>query len=159
MQASLQTAFFELLDFDAQGVADLVVTTLTNPFMPLIRYRIGDLVERLETPYATRYILHGRTADAFQLPSHARVTTRMVDQCFKGLAGIAHYQVIQRGDGTWVVRFVPERAGLEPAHSGEVQERLSQLLQSNTPVEFQKTDMLVPEKSGKFRIGYPSRKT
>lgn len=35
---------------DEQGIGDLVVTTLTNDFMPLIRYRIGDLVEQLGHP-------------------------------------------------------------------------------------------------------------
>ena len=31
------------MDADPDGVGDLVVTTLTNDYMPLLRYRIGDL--------------------------------------------------------------------------------------------------------------------
>ena len=112
MRPSLETAFLELLATDRQGIGDLVVTTLTNSFMPLIRYRIGDLVERFENPYGTRYVLHGRAADAFMIPSGQRITTRQVDQCFAETSGIAHYQLIQRGGGQWNIRFVPDGCGL-----------------------------------------------
>lgn len=42
---SCQTAALELVERDPAGVGELVVTTLTNAYMPLIRYRIGDLIE------------------------------------------------------------------------------------------------------------------
>jgi phenylacetate-CoA ligase len=155
MRASLETAFFEVLDIDTRGIGDLVVTTLTNPFMPLVRYRIGDLVLRSETPYGTRYILHGRRADAFQISNGERITTREVDQCFVGLKGIAHYQLIQGAAGNWVLRFVPDNLGPDQAESTALGERLSRLLQAPSVV-IEKTDLLVPETSGKFRLGYPA---
>ena len=65
MRPSLETALLEVLNTDARGIGELAVTTLTNDFMPLIRYRIGDLVERHERPYYTSYVVHGRAADAF----------------------------------------------------------------------------------------------
>ncbi len=157
MRASLETAFFELVSADELGIGDLVVTTLTNPFMPLIRYRIGDLVERSESPYGMRYLLHGRACDAFQISPGQRVTTRQVDHCFSGIPRLAHYQLIQRGGGAWLLRFVADGPGPDLIHLAELQERLSRLLRSNTPVEAQKTDLLGPEKSGKFRLGYPVR--
>ena len=46
MKPSYDTAFLEIVDADARGIGDLVVTTLTNDYMPLLRYRIGDLAER-----------------------------------------------------------------------------------------------------------------
>ena len=46
MRLSTETGFLELSDPDARGVGDLVVTTLSNNYMPLIRYRIGDLAKR-----------------------------------------------------------------------------------------------------------------
>ena len=46
MKPSLDTALLELVDADSRGVGDLIVTTLSNDYMPLLRYRIGDLAER-----------------------------------------------------------------------------------------------------------------
>ena len=157
MRPSLQTALLEALHPDAQGISDLVVTTLTNPFMPLLRYRIGDLVERHEHPYATRYVVHGRAADAFQAPSGRRVTTRHADQCFAGLDGFAHYQLIEQADTGWRLRFVPERGGPDEATRLELDQRLTELLEMESPLAWQPTDMLVPETSGKFKLGYPAR--
>ena len=51
MKPGLETAFLENVEPDERGVGHLVVTTLTNDYMPLVRYRIGDLVERQERPY------------------------------------------------------------------------------------------------------------
>jgi phenylacetate-CoA ligase len=155
MRPSLETALLEVLEQDAAGVGSLVVTTLTNDFMPLLRYRIGDLVERVELPYRTRYLVHGRAADAFQTPRGARVTTWHVDECFADVEGIAHYQLTQRADGPWLLRFVPDRSGPEPASLAELQHRLTSLLELRHGLEVNRTDMLVPESSGKFRLGYP----
>jgi len=157
MRPSLETAFLELVQWEAEGVGELVVSTLSNPVMPLIRYRIGDLVERAEGPYGMRYRLHGRTADAFELSDGERVTTKHIDECFAGLNGFAHYQLIQRA-GEWVLRFVAETAEPSGATLAELSDKLSQRLHTSRPILLQKTDMLVPEKSGKFRLGYPARK-
>jgi phenylacetate-CoA ligase len=158
MRPSLETAFLEVLEPDALGIGHLVVTTLTNPFMPLIRYRIGDLVKRMETPYGMRYILHGRTADAFETPAGQRVTTRQVDQCFAGFKGLAHYQLIQRPHWAWTFRFVPDHHGPEPHQLRDLVQALEQLLQVSVPIALQETDMLAPESSGKFRLGYPAKR-
>jgi len=158
MRPSLETAFLELVDSDAAGIGELVVSTLTNPIMPLIRYRIGDLVECFDVPYGKRYLLHGRTIDAFRLPSGDRVTTRQVDECFAGVSGFAHYQLIQNTTEPWILRFVPETREPEGATLSKLAGELGELLQITTPIALQKTDMLGPEKSGKFRLGYPSRR-
>ncbi|HYG35549.1 MAG TPA: hypothetical protein VEC99_12230, partial [Clostridia bacterium] len=44
LRPSLETALLEVIHPDPFGIGELVVTTLTNDFMPLLRYRIGDLV-------------------------------------------------------------------------------------------------------------------
>ena len=156
MRASLETAFLEMLNTDARGVGELAVTTLTNDFMPLIRYRIGDLVERHERPYHTRYRVHGRLADAF-MPDGARVTTWDIDRCFADMPGIAHYQLCERGGGEYLLRFVPDLAAPNAAEVDELQRRLRALLGLPSGPVIQKTDLLLPESSGKFRLGYPAK--
>lgn len=157
MRPSIETAFLEVLNPDASGIGDLVVTTLTNDYMPLIRYRIGDLVQSRETPYGTRYRLHGRAFDAFFTAENRRVTVRQLDQCVGRFNGLTHYQLIQRSSGAWTLRFVPDRPEPEPQQLAELRVALADLLQVAGPVSIEKTDMLAPERSGKFRLGYPAR--
>src|SRR5580692_729856 len=73
MKASLENVFYEIVEPDARGIGSLVVTTLTNEVMPLLRYRIGDLAERCERPYANQYFVHGRARDALMRRDGERV--------------------------------------------------------------------------------------
>jgi phenylacetate-CoA ligase len=156
MLPSPGTAYLEVPEEDAQGVGELVVTTLSNDYMPLIRYRIGDLVERAGSPDRPSYRVHGRTDDAFTGPEGRRVTTRQVDECFDGLEGILHYQVVQSGPADWCLRFVPEDRPPKPAALKELEQRLSGLLGLANGLTVHPSDALLAEKSGKFRLGYPT---
>ncbi|HVV70927.1 MAG TPA: hypothetical protein VHI52_05395, partial [Verrucomicrobiae bacterium] len=155
MRPSLDTAVLEILEPDNDGVGELVVTTLTNDLMPLIRYRIGDLVTRVEEPYRTRYILHGRAADAFHTRHGRRITTRHVDQCFSGIGGVLHYQVLQRPGERFCLRFVPDGDGPSAQDLTTLQDRLSAVLAPVSELQLEPTELLMPENSGKFRLGYP----
>ena len=104
-------SFTRSLEPDARGVGELVVTTLTNEVMPLVRYRVGDLVERRERPYATHYFVHGRSRDALRSRDGRRVTTLDVDQCFAEAAGIAHYQLRQTESGECHLQFIADGNG------------------------------------------------
>ncbi len=157
MRPSQGTAWLDLLDPDPRGVGDLIVSTLTNEFMPLLRYRIGDLVERRGPAESPEFVVHGRVLDAFTTPDGRRVTTRDVDGCFTEVTGMAHYQLRQRADGTWLLRFVPEGAGPAPPELRQLRERLAGPLGAAASVMLAATDALMPESSGKFRLGYPAR--
>jgi phenylacetate-CoA ligase len=157
MRPSLETALLEVLNTDAHGIGELAVTTLTNDFMPLIRYRIGDLVERHEQPYRTNYLVHGRAADAFVASDGRRVTTWQIDQCLADLPGIAHYQLCERAGGEWLLRFVPDIAAPTTEEIEELRQRLTRLLGVSGELVVRQTDLLVPESSGKFRLGYPAK--
>ena len=155
MRASLETALLETVHTDAHGISELAVTTLTNDFMPLIRYRIGDLVARQPQPYWTGHVVHGRLKDAFRMADGRRVTTWQVDQCLADLPGIAHYQLCERTGGEWRLRFVPDRLPPTAPAVAEWRRRLEALLGAEGRVAVAPTDLLAPESSGKFRLGYP----
>jgi phenylacetate-coenzyme A ligase PaaK-like adenylate-forming protein len=159
MRPSLQTALLELINTDELGIAELVVTTLSNDLMPLIRYRIGDLVEKLELPFGSRYVLHGRVADAFRTTREQRVTTRQVDQCFVGVSGIGHYQLQQRRTGAWVLRYVPDGRGPTAESLNGLRSRLSIVLELKDEVKLERTDLLLAGGSGKFQLCYPEGST
>ena len=157
MRPSLETALLEVVNTDAQDISELAVTTLTNDFMPLIRYRIGDLVERHERPYYTSYRVHGRAKDAFVLAEGRRVTTWQVDQCLADLPGVAHYLLCERASGEWLLRFVPDRTPPTAADVAVLQQRVEQVLGVAGKLTVEQTDLLAPESSGKFRLGYPAK--
>ncbi len=157
MRPSLETALLEVLNTDAQGVSELAVTTLTNDYMPLIRYQIGDLVERHERPYYTSYVVHGRARDAFVAADGRRVTTWQVDQCLADLPGVAHYQLCERANGEWLLRFVPDATAPSAKPLEELRQHLGRLLGVTGKLAVEQTDLLAPESSGKFRLGYPAK--
>jgi phenylacetate-CoA ligase len=145
MRPSPETALLESTAVD--GIGELLVTTLTNPYLPLLRYEIGDYVERVDGGF----LVHGRKRDALRGADGRMITTRQVDATFVGVRGIAHYQLRQRMDGSAHLSLLPEQAGdgLASAQATLV-ERLSVLL--GTPLTSDSVGLLTPEDSGKFRL-------
>ena len=152
MKPSYDTAFLEIVDADARGVGELVVTTLTNDYMPLLRYRIGDLAERHVQPYGNHFTVHGRARDALTAGDGRRVTTWQVDQCFAGANGIAHYELRQNENGDCVLRFVPDGAGPAKDELRRVTSQLEALLKLPREIKTEAMPVLVPAASGKFRL-------
>jgi phenylacetate-CoA ligase len=152
MKPSLEIAFLEIVDADAHGVGDLVVTTLTNDYMPLLRYRIGDLVERQATSGGNNFIVHGRARDVLAAADGQRVTTWQVDQCFAEAGGIAHYELRQHENGKCELRFVPDVAAPTEEILRAVTSKLKTLLQLSTEIKTEAMPVLVPAASGKFRL-------
>ena len=156
-RASFETAFLEVLAPDAQGVGELIVTTLTNEYMPLLHYRIGDLVEPAAESYGTTYRLHGRAADALALPDGHRVTVGQIEECFQGIAGIAHYQLRQETLERFALWFVPDTNGLNREDEQALLDRLGNLLQTKEQIRLHTSDMLLAQSSGKFRLTHPAQ--
>jgi len=150
MKPVFDTALLEMADPDARGIGALVVTTLSNNFMPLLRYRIGDLAQKFEMPYGTHYLIHGRARDVLRSSAGEVVTTWQVDQCLVGMHGIAHYELRQEADGSASFRFISDN--LPPAENqlNELVARLGALLGFAVKTEAMST--LVPAASGKFRL-------
>ena len=147
MLGSPETAELELADVDESGVGQLLVTTLTNEYLPLVRYEIGDHAERS----GGRWIVHGRLRDTLRGADGRVVTTRMVDGCFQDITGVAHYQLRQSADGSAELTLLPEHANgnlsaLHPLLAARLTERLGR------SVTLADTDRIAPEDSGKFRL-------
>ncbi len=155
MKASLENVFYEVVDADAHGIGDLVVTTLTNEIMPLVRYRIGDLVERCERPYATEYFVHGRARDVLQRQDGNRVTTLQVDRCFAEADGILHYQLLQHENSSCELQFIPDREPPSAETLKHVSERIEDLLQLENKIRVRAVDKLPPLTFGKIPADQP----
>jgi phenylacetate-CoA ligase len=152
MKASLENVFYEVVNADERGIGDLVVTTLTNNFMPLVRYRIGDLVERCEEPYVTNYLVHGRARDMLLRRDGRRVTTLEIDRCFADADGISHYQLRQSENGDCDLHFIPDRETPPAETLKRVTGRIEVLLQLENEIAAGAVEKLPPLTSGKFRL-------
>jgi len=152
MKASCENVFYEIVEPDARGIGDLVVTTLTNEVMPLVRYRIGDLVERREQPCATNYFVHGRARDTLRSHDGRRVTTLEIDQCLIGANGIAHYQLRQFENGDCDLQFIPDREASSVEELKNVTAQIESLLQLKNKIAVSAVEKLPPLTSGKFRL-------
>jgi phenylacetate-CoA ligase len=152
MKAGFDSVCYEIVEPDPAGVGSLVVTTLTNDIMPLLRYRLGDLAERCEHPYSTEYRVHGRARDALQRRDGRRVTTLEVDRCFAGAEGLLHYHLRQHENGDGHLQFIADREPPTEEALRAVTDQLRDLLQTAAPVVAEPVKMLPPLTSGKFRL-------
>jgi phenylacetate-CoA ligase len=144
---SPETAYLELIDANAQGVGELLVTTRTNQYLPLIRYEIGDLAEAT----ANGYRIHGRKRDALMDSNKNLISTRQVDEVFSDIKNICHYQVRQSSDGKAEVLLLPENPDSSMSNvATTVTARLEKLLGSSVNTSF--VSLITPEDSGKFRL-------
>jgi len=157
MVPSPKVAHLDVINQDDRGIGELVVSTLTNDYMPLLKYRIGDLVERRlrATDGGTTYILHGRAPDTLTAPDGRRITTRDIDQCLVGTEGLLHYRLHEISPGEFLLTFITEGTGGTETAIAAASQRLEQLIQPLRKIESKQVKFLLPEGSGKFVFNYP----
>lgn len=156
MKASHETAYLEIVQRDVNEVGDLIVTTLSNDYMPLLRYRIGDLAARRRQRNGTEYTVHGRARDALKDANGNRVTTWQVDQCFREVTGFAHYELRPDAKGDCGLRYIRDGEGPAKSKLEDLNARLMNLLGLSKPLVIEAVDTLVPTPSGKFRLTAPA---
>jgi phenylacetate-CoA ligase len=154
MKASPENVYYEIASLDERGIGDMVVTTLTNDLMPLVRYRVGDLVQANGVASGNDFIIHGRARDALRRADGRRVTTWEVDSCFADVAGMAHYQFRQDANGDCDLQFIPDREPPSAATLKTLTDRLADLLQLQNQISVVMVEKLPPLTSGKFRLTF-----
>jgi len=159
MVESRPVAHLQVINEDDRGIGELVVSTLSNDYMPLLNYRIGDLVERRLGPEGSSedptYVLHGRAPDSLHLPNGRRVTTREVDQCFVGCEGVVHYRLHEISPGHFRLSYIAESSEDPQGSIRAAVQKLEQLIQPPQSIATQLVKFLLPEGSGKFVFNYP----
>ena len=148
MRGCAENVFYEIINADENGIGELVVTTLTNAIMPLLRYQVGDLVQR----DGENYRVHGRGRDALRRRDGRRVTTLEVDRCFEGVSGIAHYQLRQTENGRCDLQFVSDVVTVSVSDLNRLTARLASRLGLKNEICAVAVAKLPPQTSGKFRL-------
>ena len=135
------------------GAREILVTSLYPRCVPLVRYKIGDLItinpnggdcaQEFES-------VIGRCNDYVVLPNGALVHSEAFSHAVKDLAGILAYQVVQESRERITLRCVGA-PGRDSDASVEIQRRLERILPGITGVQVQWVDALEQTIAGKSR--------
>ncbi|HOX03799.1 MAG TPA: hypothetical protein P5555_16075 [Candidatus Paceibacterota bacterium] len=152
LRPSPSTAWLEILHPDSDGIGDLVVTTLWNPSMPLIRYSIGDLVSCQSGIGGESYRVHGRARDALATAAGRRITVAHIDAQVSLAEGVIHYQLNQLGPDRFHLRWIPDDRADIPSTEQALRRHLSPLLENPRQLQIESIEAILGEPSGKFRL-------
>lgn len=134
----------------------LVVTSLYNSGMPLIRYVVGDTGRTLDVrcecglPLPVMAPSTGRSVDYFVLADGTRVAPYTMTCAIEKIEGMRQYQIVQESQEQVVVNVVPGTC-FDTASREEICMALAPFLKG-VAVDVRTVEMITPEPSGKFRI-------
>ncbi|MGC4079562.1 MAG: hypothetical protein QM702_21475 [Rubrivivax sp.] len=146
---------------DAGEQAEIVVTTLNNFAMPMIRYRVGDLGSWRDEPCACGVTLRtmnlevGKVADRITTSSKKLVSPYSLDYINKhllrqGVRGIRQFLVEQTGTDDFVLHIVKEEP-FNPRCVSFFTEKMKEYLGDSITTEVRFTDAIPVSPSGKRR--------
>jgi phenylacetate-CoA ligase len=155
--------YVELVDGDrpvALGEeGDIVITSLKNRAMPLLRYNLGDRGVALDAvcpcgnPFPLMKLVLGRSVDYFTLADGRRIApftlTTAVQDCVAGV--IAQYQIVQQSLAAVEINVVP-RAGFTSVSRESLHRAMNGLLGPSVAVAINEVPSIPREPFGKYRI-------
>lgn len=159
LHLNADSLFAEVLDDrpDA-GEGSLILTDLSNRAMPLIRYKVGDVVSRSSRhcscgrglPLIER--VEGREADYALTPDGKLISGISLTENFAmRLAGAAQVQVVQETRTLLRIRVVPDET-FGPESESRVAELVESLFGPSMEYEIERVDAIAQEPSGKYRF-------
>ena len=140
-------------------IGKAVLTDLGNFNMPFIRYDIGDLLEVGDDKCPcgrntdTLAACHGRTRDVIPLPSGGFVTPLQADAIFRGVRGVAFYQLVQLSPETYRISVMPRGSDAD-VDTEEILQRCRKMFGATPRYNIKCVDTIKPERSLKYRFVY-----
>lgn len=141
------------LDYIDSQQASLIMTTLTNKAMPLIRYKIGDVAT-----------IDNSGANIFGCPSFTNIEGRIDDylttkdgrkigrlsQVFKSVGGLKEAQIVQYSIGSAIINVVSgENDSIDMEH---LNLNLRKRLPSDFNIEIKEVKEIPRQRNGKFKL-------
>lgn len=153
-----QTAqYLELLNTDLQGNGEVIITTLNNYSMPLIRYEIGDTATILEeaclcqSSFQILKTVTGRITNHFVKRDGTIIYGGYFTQLFYFNNSIKKFQVIQDDYDHIVCKLVLRECaiGIED-NIRDIKQKIQLVMSKDCEIEFEFVDEILPTKSGKY---------
>ena len=136
---------------------EIVVTSLVNHAMPLIRYDTGDRGKALEKrcscglPFALMGPSQGRAVDYFILPDKPPVSPYALTMTIEQIQGILQYQIIQHTNVDIEVKIRPLDSCSEQMKQ-DIRRELKKLLGESIKIHITPYQQIPREKSGKYQV-------
>jgi phenylacetate-CoA ligase len=146
----------EVVQREADKMKELLITDLDNKAFPLIRYKVGDMVDDIYQPERDEAIpfshfktINGRTVDTIFLPNGKCIQpiNLLGGTLFREIGGVKQHKVIWNKNKLIFVFAVDKSFNISFA-----KERISQYLEDyEVDFEIEIKDILHPGSSGKFK--------
>lgn len=155
--------YIEIVDDNGNRVPDgqegeILVTSLSNFAMPLIRYRIGDrgyLAERKTgNMFTSNQILGGiigRTYEVFRTEDGSLINPGYFVTVLFNKDWINKYQVVQKSYAHIVFRLVTSDSNSNQAELDDITDKTRLVMGANCKVDFEFVDEIPENDSGKYR--------
>jgi phenylacetate-CoA ligase len=133
----------------------ILVTTLENRLMPLIRYEIGDYAIASGDECGCGRTLSligrviGRGINLFRMPDGRRVSPWPLVGPLKDCAAIRQFQIVQEAHRRYLVRYVADRE-LDREEQTRISTSFAAILEIDATVSFDRRDSIPRTSGGKF---------
>jgi phenylacetate-CoA ligase len=135
---------------------EAICTVFVNKTMPLIRYRVGDLLRAPEPsfcpcglPFPVTKEIIGRKDETIQTPDGRRIGR--LDPVFKGLENIIETQLVQTGVNVLLVRLVPS-TNYSASDKHKLLQALKVRIGNDMIIQFELLNEIPRDANGKFRF-------
>lgn len=137
---------------------EVVVTTLNNYSMPLIRYKIGDIGAKSEystcacgVNYQKLKYVKGRTTEQFKTKKGSRIDSVMLGSLFYFHDKIQLFQMTQEKLDLISIKIVVKKdATLHEQELEEIKKQISFIMEDECDIQFEFVDHIPKTKTGKF---------
>jgi phenylacetate-CoA ligase len=162
---SINQCFVEVVDDNFQParageLGNVVATRLDNFAMPLIRYKLGDLIEMepenpencpcgRKSPHLRRVI--GRDTDIVLTRSGKHMIVHFFTAIFEFVPEIKQFKVVQRNLDEIEIHYIPG-PGFSLETLTKIENKIHTHLQEKFSIRWKETSEILPTKSGKPQI-------
>jgi phenylacetate-CoA ligase len=148
--------YVEILDPDADGRGEIVLTNLESHAFPIIRYRTGDIGSFDPSPCQCGRGLpklrgvEGRRTDFLVTPDGRVLHALSAIYILRELRGVREFRIVQETIDRLVIHLAP-RQSIGPAEEAALRAQFAAVFGSDMKVKIVRADTLPRTASGKFR--------
>jgi phenylacetate-CoA ligase len=151
--------YLEIVDSEGKQLLDgtegeILVTSLTNFAMPLIRYRIGDRGVFSPESSSRRQVLgavFGRTVDFFRMRNGGIIAPGYFEGLLYFRDWVQQFQIIQKEESYIIFKIVKSRSDHQQLELDEIVAKTKLIMGDDCKVTFDFVDKIEPSSSGKYR--------